>query len=172
MSSIFPPKVAVNLGLNSTIYLINSILAGETFPRKCVCMYGFFCQTNIASLEMQIISKLFFSDFLFTKPDFFSFSVNSTKFKYFPLWTAWFIFSFFQASSLANCICQAAYWDEQFRWFMASLCEILSGIDCDTARVIWWSRWLMLLPHWSHGPSLRDFLHVVLTSPSGAADSL
>lgn len=60
MSSIFSPKVAVNLGLNSTIYLINSILAGETFPRKCVCIYVFFCQTNIASLEMQIISKLFF----------------------------------------------------------------------------------------------------------------
>lgn len=85
MSSIFPPKVAVNLGLNSTIYLINSILAGETFPRKCVCIYGFFVKLTLHLLKCRLFQNFFFSDFLFTKPDFFSFSVNSTKFKYFPL---------------------------------------------------------------------------------------
>lgn len=48
---------------------------------------------------------------------------------------------------------------------MGSLCEILSGTDCDTGGVIWWSRWLMVWPHWSHGPSHRDSVHVVLRHP-------
>lgn len=64
MSSLFPPKVTVNLGIRSTIYLSNSILAGER-NRKYVCIYGVFCQINILSLEMQII-PFFFSGFLFT----------------------------------------------------------------------------------------------------------
>lgn len=128
MSSLFPPKVTVNLGIGSTIYLSNSILAGER-NRKYVCIYGVFCQINILSLEMQIISKLLFSDFLFTWPHFFFLS----KFNQIQMFLSGncmiilFPRQLFSKLHLPGCLL-----GQQFRWFTASLCEILSGTDCDT----------------------------------------
>lgn len=162
MSSLFPPKVTVNLGIGSTIYLSNSILAGER-NRKYVCIYGVFCQINILSLEMQIISKLLFSDFLFTWPHFFFLS----KFNQIQMFLSGncmiilFPRQLFSKLHLPGCL-------------LGQAVQVIYGLSLwdpvwdrlwHSGGVIWWSRWLMLLPHWSHGPSHRDFLHVVLRHP-------